>query len=74
MIEWNVTKLMTKIKDKDKETLRKQKLKNLGEEIFKEDASYVFFDVCRFNNWCILMFLHIVKSTFFADCFHFIWL
>ena len=44
MIEWNITMLKTKKKDKAKEEIRKKKLKKLGEEIFKQDASHAFVD------------------------------
>ena len=46
MIAWNITKLMSKDQDKAKEATRKQRLKDLGGEIFKQDpdASHVFVD------------------------------
>lgn len=48
MIEWNITRLMRKFADEDKqkEVKRKKILKDLEEEIFKDYASSAFVDVC----------------------------
>ena len=49
MIEWNITRLMSKFtndKDKEKEVKRTQLLKALGEKIFNDDASIALVDVC----------------------------
>ena len=58
MIEWNVTRLMRKFddKEKDSELKRKQILKNLEKMIFKDYASSAFIDVCYFQKHAAFTF------------------